>query len=76
MGGEYSVDPKAEGHLDGKTSLTECNTGTTQNLSCGVRSKIELQNISITSDNAGTKRNQNIPRQMPLQSDIVVIFLN
>jgi len=66
---------KDRGHLDGKTSLTECNTGTTQNPSCGVRSKIELQNICTTSENTGIKRSQNIPRWTPLLSD-VVIFLN
>ena len=54
-------------------SLTECNTGTTQKLSSGVVTTIELQNRTATSDNTGTLLAET-PRYMSLLSDVAVIF--
>lgn len=42
-------------------SPTECNTGTTQELSCGVSTMIYLKNVRTTSNSTGTLISQNIP---------------
>jgi len=55
--------------------LTVCSPGTTQKLSCPVGTAVELKNVRIPSYSTGTILSQNIPRYMPLLSDVVVIFL-
>ena len=54
-------------------SLAEYSTGTTQKLPFGFDTTIEIQ-IVTTSQNTGTVVRQNIPRWMPLSSDVVVTF--
>ena len=60
--------------LDSVISLTECNSGTTKKLSFGVHTTIELKNVT-TPDNTDTLLSRNIPRHMPLLSDVALIFL-
>ena len=43
------------------TSLAACNTGTTQKLSCGFSTAIELQKVTTACDNAGTLLTYNSP---------------
>jgi hypothetical protein len=57
-------------------SLTECNSGTTQNLTFGVGTTTELKNIRTTSGNTGTLLSRNIAHYMPLLLDIAVILLS
>jgi hypothetical protein len=57
-------------------SLTECNSGTTQNLTFGVSTTIELKNVRTTLDNTGTLLSRNITHYMPLLSDIAVTLLS
>jgi len=52
-------------------SLTECNSGTIQQLPFGVNNTTELEIITTTSDNKGIWRGR---FQMTL-SDVIVIFL-
>ena len=59
---------------DGYMSLTGCNSGTTQKLTCGVSTTIELKNVT-TPDNTGTLLSRNIVRLMPLLSDVAVTLL-
>jgi hypothetical protein len=44
-------------------------------MSLGVNITIELKNITATSDSTGTLHSQNVHRQMPLLSYVVVTFL-
>jgi len=55
-------------------SLIECNTDTTQKFPCAVNTTIELQNISHISQNTATLPSQNVPRKMPVLSDIFDTF--
>ena len=57
-------------------SLNEWKSGKTQKLPFCVNTTIELKNMTCTSDNTGTLVSQNVPRQMPLLSDVVVMFLS
>ena len=54
--------------------LIECHSGTTQKLSFGVNTTIELKNIT-TPENIGTLLSRNTARWMPLLSDIARIRL-
>jgi len=56
------------------TSLTECNSGTTQKLPFGFNTKIELKNTT-TSENTGTLLSRSTARWMRLLSDIALILL-
>jgi len=55
-------------------SLTECDSGTTQKLSFGVNTTIELKNTT-TPENTGTLLIRNTARWMPLFSDTALIRL-
>ena len=44
------------------TSLTESNNNTTQKMSVGVNTTIELQNKTVTPDSTHTLLSQNTPR--------------
>ena len=57
-------------------SLTECNSGATQNFTVRVDTTIELKNIRTTSDNTGTLLSRNIAHYIPLLSDVAVILLS
>ena len=41
--------------------LTVCTSGTTQKLSCGVSTTIEIKNLRTTPDSTGTLVRQNMP---------------
>jgi hypothetical protein len=58
------------------TTLTKCNTGKTQKLSCGFGTTVGLKSIRITPDSTGTILSQNIPHYTPLMSDVIVTFLS
>ena len=58
-------------------SFTDCNTDTTQKLSVVVSTTIELKNItSVVTRQYRTLVSRNIPRWMPLLSNIVVTFFS
>ena len=52
--------------------VTDCNSGTIRKLLFGINRAIELQKIT-TSDNTGKLASWNIPRYIPLMSDVAVI---
>ena len=56
------------------TSLTECDSGTTQKVSFAVNTTIELKNTT-TPENTGTLFSRNTARWMPLLSDMALIRL-
>jgi hypothetical protein len=55
-------------------SLTEYNSGTTEELSFGVNTMIKLKNMTPTSDNTGTLLSRNEPHKMPFLWHVVFIF--
>ena len=52
-------------------SLAECITGATQEFPFAVNSKVQLKNVSDTSDSTGKLVSENVTRQMPVLSGCI-----
>ena len=70
-----SVTPGVHGGGQRAMSLTKCSAATTQKFPFAANTATELKkNLPNTSDITGTILSQNVPRQMPVLSDVFDIF--
>jgi hypothetical protein len=81
------LDPEDEGNrilrnlgntLPNNNTYRSVNAILAQSKNCpfGANSTIELKSVTTTSNNTDTLASQNTPRQMPLLSDVVVLFFS